>query len=181
MASGTVLRFDDSVGDLARRIVDIPPIQQSLILKKGDTLLLTPDSLPGRLAILDHEGGRVLQPARIGVTLPEVFRDVPPGEPIWFDDGKIGGVVRDVAAEQIVVEITQARPDGEKLAGGEGHQSSGHDTAARRPDRQGRRGSGVHRRSCRPRWPTRSSARPKTFISCGAGWPSCTPSSSGSC
>ena len=48
-----------------------------------------------------------LQPARIGVTLPEVFRDVQPGEAIWFDDGKIGGLVRAVDPEQIIVEITR--------------------------------------------------------------------------
>ena len=119
IASGTVLRLDDSVAMWERRIVDVPPIEQSLFLKKGDTLLLTPDSVPGRLAIRDHEG-RLEQPASIGITLPEVFRDVRPGEPIWFDDGKIGGVIRDVVAEQIVVEITQARAKGEKLATGKG-------------------------------------------------------------
>jgi pyruvate kinase len=119
IASGTVLRFDDAVAMWARRIVDVPPIEQSLVLRKGDTLLLTPDSLPGRPAIRDHEG-RLAQPASIGITLPEVFRDVRPDQPIWFDDGKIGGVVRDVAAEQIVVEITQAHPKGEKLAAGKG-------------------------------------------------------------
>jgi pyruvate kinase len=118
LASGTVLRFDGTGGSAAR-IVDVPPIEQSLLLKQGDTLFLTPDSLPGRLAIRDRNG-HLEQPASIGITLPEVFRDVRPGEPIWFDDGKIGGVVREVAAEQIVVEITQARPKGEKLAAGKG-------------------------------------------------------------
>ena len=92
---GTLLRFGGSVGDLTRRVVDIPPIQQALVLKKGDTLLLTPESLPGQPAVLDDHD-RVLLPARIGVTLPEVFRDVQPGEAIWFDDGKIGSVVRAV-------------------------------------------------------------------------------------
>jgi pyruvate kinase len=119
ITSGTVLRFGDSIAMCARRVVDITPIEQSLFLRKGDTLLLTPDSLPGRLAIRDHQG-RLAQPASIGISLPEVFRDVLPGQPIWFDDGKIGGVVRDVTAEQIVVEVTQARPKGEKLAAGKG-------------------------------------------------------------
>ena len=88
VVSGTLLRFDGSAGTLTRRVVDIPR-QQTLVLKKGDTLLLTPESFAGRLAVLD-EHDRVLLPARIGVTLPEVFRDVQPGEAIWFDDGKIG-------------------------------------------------------------------------------------------
>jgi pyruvate kinase len=117
--SGTVLRFADSVAMWARRIVDVPPIEQSLVLRAGDTLLLTPDTLPGRPAICD-QNGRLEQPASIGITLPDVFRDALPGQSIWFDDGKIGGVIREVAAEQIVVEITQARPKGEKLAAGKG-------------------------------------------------------------
>jgi len=29
----------------------------------------------------------------MGMTIPEVFDDVHPGETIWFDDGKIGGVI----------------------------------------------------------------------------------------
>jgi pyruvate kinase len=37
------------------------------------------------------------------------------GEPIWLDDGKIGSVIRKVNSDQVSVEITQARPAGEKL------------------------------------------------------------------
>ncbi len=37
------------------------------------------------------------------------------GEPIWLDDGRIGGVIRKVAPDKVSVEITQARPAGEKL------------------------------------------------------------------
>ena len=36
-------------------------------------------------------------------------------ERIWFDDGKIGGIIRTVGQDQIRVEITQARPQGERL------------------------------------------------------------------
>jgi pyruvate kinase len=117
VASGTVLRFEASTGTM--RVVDVPPVEQTLLLQKGDTLLLTPDSVPGKLAIRD-DGGGLARPASIGITLPEVFRDALPGQPIWFDDGKIGGMIRAVAAEQIVVEITHARAKGEKLAAGKG-------------------------------------------------------------
>ena len=116
---GTVLRFDGAAGTLTRRVVDIPSLQQTMVLKKGDTLLLTPESFAGRLAVLD-EHDRVLLPARIGVTLPEVFRDVQPGEAIWFDDGKIGGLVRAVDPQQITVEITHARSNGARLAAEKG-------------------------------------------------------------
>jgi pyruvate kinase len=43
--------------------------------------------------------GKLVTPARIGVSLSEFFDSVRPGEPIWLDDGKIGGVVRCVTPE----------------------------------------------------------------------------------
>jgi pyruvate kinase len=44
-----------------------------------------------------------------------VFVSVRPGERIWFDDGKIGGIIRAVQPDRIRVEITKARPQGERL------------------------------------------------------------------
>jgi pyruvate kinase len=61
-----------------------------------------------------------MMPASMGITLPEVFRDVQPGESVWFDDGKIGGIVRETTPDQIGVEITQAGPAGTHLAAGKG-------------------------------------------------------------
>jgi pyruvate kinase len=119
IVSGTVMRFETAAGTTTRRVVDVPPAEQKLLLRKGDTLLLTPESIPGCPATLDDHD-RVLVPARIGVTLPEVFRDVQPGDAVWFDDGKIGGVARTVDAEQIAVEITTAKPDGSRLGAGKG-------------------------------------------------------------
>jgi pyruvate kinase len=110
-------RFESVAGSPSRRVVDVPPISENLLLQKGDTLLLTPDSLPGRAAVRD-EHDRVLMPASIGITLPEVFRDVQSGEAVWFDEGKIGGVVREIMDERIAVEITQARPGGSRLGAG---------------------------------------------------------------
>ncbi len=52
----------------------------------------------------------------IGCTLFEVFAQVRKGERIWFDDGRIGGVIRAATADWIEVEITDAREGGEKLA-----------------------------------------------------------------
>jgi len=116
---GTMIRFDTPSGIRTRRVVDVPPTEEALLLKTGDTLLLTPDSTPGQPATLDDHN-RVLVPARIGITLPEVFPDVRPGEAVWFDDGKIGGVVRAVDADQIAVDITNARPTGSRLAASKG-------------------------------------------------------------
>jgi len=115
----TAFRFKTASGTTTRCVVNVPPLEEKLLLRKGDTLLLTPDSSPGRPAILD-EHDRVLLPASIGITLPEVFRDVRPGEAVWFDDGKIGGIVRGADEDQIAVEITQAGPAGSRLAAGKG-------------------------------------------------------------
>jgi pyruvate kinase len=95
------------VGDLSAK-------QQSLRLKLGDTLVLTRSLEPGRPAERDNQG-KLVRPAQIGVSLPEFFDGVRSGEPIWLDDGKIGGVIHSVAPENVSVEITQARPSGEKL------------------------------------------------------------------
>ena len=119
VVSGTELQFDRASGTSARRVVNVPELSEGLLLTKGDTLLLTPESYPGRAAVRDDHD-RVLMPASIGVTLPEVFKDVRPGEAVWFDDGKIGGMVRQVGAEQITVEITQTRAGGARLAAGKG-------------------------------------------------------------
>jgi pyruvate kinase len=56
----------------------------------------------------------------IGCTLPEVFSQVCVGERIWFDDGRIGGVIRQVESDWLDVEITHARDGGEKLASDKG-------------------------------------------------------------
>ncbi len=116
---GTVVRFKTGRAEQRRRVVNVPPTPSTLLLSRGDMLILTPDSIPGRAATLD-EHDRVLVPASIGITLPDVFRDVQPGETVWFDDGKIGGVIRTVDTDQILVEITQARPEGSKLGAAKG-------------------------------------------------------------
>ncbi len=56
----------------------------------------------------------------IGCTIPEVFEDVRAGDSIWFDDGKIGGVVEKVEDSRVLVRITQAPLQGEKLRGDKG-------------------------------------------------------------
>jgi pyruvate kinase len=97
----------------------IPRQLQTLRLKTGDTLLLTKSLEPGRPAQRDSSNN-VTRPAQIGVSLPEFFDGVAAGEPIWLDDGKIGGLIRTVAPDKVSVEIIQARPDGEKLGAEKG-------------------------------------------------------------
>jgi pyruvate kinase len=115
---GTVLdrRGADGPGG---RVGALPAVEVPLVLEVGDQLLLTPNLEPGRPAVRDASG-RVAEPARIGCTLTEVFRDVRPGEPIWFDDGTLGGVVERADADGLGVRVTRARAGGRKLRGDKG-------------------------------------------------------------
>jgi pyruvate kinase len=101
------------------RVGKLPTLRQTLLLKPGDTLLLTRAATLGRAAEVS-KSGEVLAPARIGVSLPEILDHAKPGDPVWFDDGKLGGVIREVNAEGVSLEVTHARPEGEKLGAEKG-------------------------------------------------------------
>ena len=98
----------------AGTVGEVPPVCRALRLAIGDTLVLTSDAQMGQPAVT-NEAGVVLQPAMIGCTLPEIFKDVRPKERIFFDDGKLGGIVREVAPDGLRIEITQARSGKGKL------------------------------------------------------------------
>ncbi len=57
----------------------------------------------------------LITPARIGLSLPELFDQVQQGDRIWFDDGKIGGKIEEVFAEFWTIQITMTAPDGARL------------------------------------------------------------------
>ena len=101
------------------RVGPLPALEQSLRLRPGDTLVLTRTLKPGAPARFDKKGN-LISPARIGITLPEFFESIRRGDPIWFDDGKIGGVVSGVNPERVIVSITQARPSGDRLGAEKG-------------------------------------------------------------
>jgi len=116
LAPGTAL-YHERAGEA--RVGDLPPRRNAIHLCEGDPLTLTRDIEPGRPAVADS-AGEILTPASIGCTIPEVFDDVRPGDNIWFDDGKIGGVVEKVEAHRVLVRITHARPKGDKLRADKG-------------------------------------------------------------
>ena len=100
-------------------IGDFLPPPAFIGLACDDLLILTRQLRPGREATRDA-AGKVLSPAHIGCTLPELFNDVQAGERVWLDDGRIGGFIEKVEADRIFVRITQARPTGEKLRSDKG-------------------------------------------------------------
>jgi pyruvate kinase len=78
-----------------------------LLLGVGDhfELVMESDGLPQRTGSLP----------RIACTVPAIVQDVKPGQPIWFDDGGIGGVVEKRSADGLLVRVTHAKPKGSKL------------------------------------------------------------------
>jgi pyruvate kinase len=83
--------------------------EESVRLKQGDRLWVVPeeanDDMPG-----SHDGAT-------HVTCQErsVFGQVCAGERVYFDDGKIGGVIRQVTPAGFEVEIARTSPGGDKL------------------------------------------------------------------
>jgi pyruvate kinase len=99
-------------------LADLPPREMTLHLGRGSLLHLTrdvADSAPGK----ERKKGPDVVPS-VACTLPEVFAQVCVGERIWFDDGRIGGVIRRVDADWLEVEIVRARDCGETLAADKG-------------------------------------------------------------
>jgi len=115
----TALRLHRRGQDVLKtRIHDLTQPPGELRLQRGDLLHLMPsgvghDALPG----IKGSSGK---PATIACTLPEALARVRKGERIWFDDGRIGGVVRRASARQVEVEIIEARDGGEHLAADKG-------------------------------------------------------------
>jgi pyruvate kinase len=104
--------------DLQTRITDLPARPGALLLHRGERLQVVPEGVGhGPLAA---RKGQPASPATIACTLPEALAQVRKGERIWFDDGRIGGVVRHQAAACLEVEITHARTEGEKLLADKG-------------------------------------------------------------
>ncbi|MDP3088886.1 MAG: pyruvate kinase [Methylotenera sp.] len=98
---------------------DLPRQPESIRLYRGDRLVLTKNQTPGLPEQYD-EDGHLISVTSIPCSLPDAFTRVMPGERIMFDDGRIGGVIRKVNAEEIIVEITHARDGGEKLLSDKG-------------------------------------------------------------
>ena len=121
LAADTALRHGHK-GHAPRHtaLTGLPRREGVLHLARGSTLRLTRADTPAAEAKPPAAKARSSEPLTVACTLPEVFAQVSAGERIWFDDGRIGGVIKRVQREWIEVEITHARDSGEKLAGDKG-------------------------------------------------------------
>ncbi len=99
-------------------IADLPRKPGSLWLQRGDTLRLTNEGVAEAM----ERNATGARPAAVSIacTLPEVFGQVCVGERIWFDDGRIGGVIREVDPAGLSIEIVHTDSDRSRLAGDKG-------------------------------------------------------------
>ena len=114
--TGARIRLLDRSGEAVAkgRIGNLPEVSLPISLAEGDDLILVRDGQCGRHPKRDDEGN-VLKPARIPCTLDAIFECVKPGERIFFDDGKIGGLVQGRTADEVRVRITRTGIKGGKL------------------------------------------------------------------
>jgi pyruvate kinase len=77
------------------RLAGLPRRPSYLRLTRGDVLRLVRSEA---VAASGRAGSR-RRTHTIGCSLPEVFAQVRKGERVWFDDGRIGGIVRAASAE----------------------------------------------------------------------------------
>jgi len=84
--------------------------QPVILIHKGDKLKILPAGIEGYNEDL---------PA-ISISLPELLNEIRISEKIWFDEGKLGGVVRSVSENLIIIEITTCPKKGFKLKAGKG-------------------------------------------------------------
>jgi len=96
----------------------LPSVEMQLTVFKGDDLIITPSGNPGQPAIRNDKG-QILQPAGISCTCPEFFTSVNPGERIFFRNGKLEGMIREVKESEIQVKITQSGKTGNQLCQGQ--------------------------------------------------------------
>lgn len=88
-------------------------------LYEGDRLMLTRDQLSGRAGQADPDSGTP-RPAAVPCGEPAVLDYLCPGEEVWIDDGKLGGVIDRIDAEGALLTIIQAGPKGRKLRADKG-------------------------------------------------------------
>ena len=101
-------------------IGELPPVEEKIVLKTGDLLLLHKDPRDGEQTLSDQDGN-VLQPAHISCTSLEIFDQVEVGERVLFDDGKIEGMIEQIAPDDVLhIRITYAKREGQKLRADKG-------------------------------------------------------------
>lgn len=104
---------------LTATVGELNTLEEAIILKHGDVIVVHKHDAPGEQAAMD-EKGNVVRNAHISCTLPEIFRDVKAGEKVLFDDGKIGGRIIHSCENEFHVRIDFAKEKGSRLRANKG-------------------------------------------------------------
>ncbi len=107
--TGQTCKIAMDLGGPKSRTADLRKPQAG-VLFKGDTVLLTADKPPKQ-----HPAT-----AAVRCTLSDALSQLKIGQSVFFDDGRIGGVVEHLRSEGVIVRITRAREAGEKLKNDKG-------------------------------------------------------------
>jgi pyruvate kinase len=98
---------------------ELLPLEEVIFLYEGDLLRLDKKTIPGEPEVYDDEGN-LKELAHISCTLPEIFDHIKSEDQIFFDDGKIEGIVKEIHADHLIIEITNAKKKGGKLKADKG-------------------------------------------------------------
>ncbi len=96
----------------------VAPQAGRIRLAEGSTLRLRTGAEPGHEARGGTTGPSV--PATLGLTFPGAVERLAPGDRIWFDGGRLGGVVRSRNEDGATVRIDHAPPAGAWLRADQG-------------------------------------------------------------
>lgn len=121
VSTGTELTLNKikETGKEKNLVGELLPLEQVIVLKVGDSLILHKDPIPGEPASFE-QNGKISRPAHISCTLPEVFNYVNTGEAVFLNDGKIEGLIKKITRHEMVIQITQASDSGSKLKADKG-------------------------------------------------------------
>ncbi|MGB5608525.1 pyruvate kinase [Eudoraea sp.] len=119
LETGMQLYTDSAYSSPPIVVGEIPRVEGYIRLHTGDFLRLHKDAVPGEPALKDEENN-LISPAHISCTSVEVFEQLREGEPVFFDDGKIEGVIRQLAPDEMTIEIVNTRKIGSKLRADKG-------------------------------------------------------------
>lgn len=115
LANGTILRRRGDHCSQETMISRLPPAESIILLKTGDTLVISGSGQAG-CAATHNENGDLLNPGSICLPVAEIYRDAHPGERVCFDDGRIVGMIEKVEAKRLYLRITHTRKPVEKLS-----------------------------------------------------------------
>jgi pyruvate kinase len=101
------------------RFGELPAVEEPIVLRVDDLLVLTRDWTPGSPAVLETDGS-LRTHATVSCRPVEVFDQVAVGDPVILNDGKISGVVEVCDGTEMRVRITAAKPTGSRLRSNKG-------------------------------------------------------------